>query len=165
MANSDPAGATARGAPRCQHCVTGTNVPVRTLWQKTCTAYAVLRAVRLLQARRVLPGGGGLVVAGVHVHHFVHGFALVLAQQVLARRPHSCLHRPLRANLLGTGAALVLDELDVLTGTQHSAGADAVRVALDTTGVLGAALGAVDAQRTWSGWYPDRWSPWRSLRP
>ena len=138
---------------------------MRVLWQKTCTAYAVLRAVRLLQARGSVPGHAGLEVGPVHVHHYVHGLALLVLQQALSRGRGHCLHRPVRANLLGTGAALVLDELDVISGAERSCAARRVRLALDLVGAAGAVVGTRDLRRTWSGWYPGRWAPEAQVRP
>lgn len=77
---------------------------------KTASAYAVVRVVRMLQERGPLPGGDGLVLRGVHVHHCVSGLVLLGAQHLARRR----LSGPARANLIAVGGALVLDELDVL---------------------------------------------------
>lgn len=85
-------------------------LPVGPVALKTASAYAVVRAVRVLQEHGPLPGGDGLVVRGVHVHHCVHGVLLLVAQQLAGNR----LGTPVRANVLAIGCALVLDELDVL---------------------------------------------------
>jgi hypothetical protein len=100
---------------------------------KTGSAYAVVRAVRALQARAAVPGDAGLTVAGVHVHHYLYGAALLAAQA--ARRDLPLTGAP-RANATGIGLALVLDELDLLLGCQ--AAVRAHRRALDTTVVLSA---------------------------
>lgn len=86
---------------------------------KLASSYAVVRAVRLLQEHGPLPGGDGLVVRGVHVHHCVHGVVLVGAQHLVRRH----LSRPVRENLLAVGCALVLDELDVLLQCEQWTGA------------------------------------------
>jgi hypothetical protein len=80
---------------------------------KVASAYATVRTVRLLQEHGPLPGGDGLVVAGVHVHHCVHGALLVAGERLLG---HLGVQGAVRANLLAVGCALVLDELDVLVG-------------------------------------------------
>jgi len=125
------------------------------LWHKASTAYALVRVVRLLQARGSLPGHPGLEVRGVHVHHYAHGLALLALQQAVGRWSGTCVHAPRRANVLCTGLALIADEYDVVVGGEGKRWAVPVRVALDGVGVLGAALGAADLRETWSGWYRD----------
>ena len=125
----------------------------RVLAQKTATAYVVIRLVRLLQSRGALPGHTGMEVAGVHVHHLVHGGLLLSAQHLVARRRGLCLHRAARANALCIGAALVLDEFDIVTQTQGHAATPAARAVLDLLGLAGALVGAVDGRRTWLRWH------------
>ena len=109
--------------------------------------------MRLLQSRNVLPGHEGLKLCGFHVHHLVHGGGLLGAQHLVARRRDLCLHRASRANALCIGAALVLDEFDILTRTQGRSGTRAVRAVLDLACTVGAAFGAADGRRTWLRWH------------
>ena len=120
------------------------------LVRKTATAYAVVRLVRLLQARGAVPGHSGLRLGGVHLHHHLWGALLVLASSQLGRRP-TCLHRPLRANVLCTGMALVVDELDILTGLNGRPAARPMRFVIDVAGALAAVDGARHWRSTWSG--------------
>lgn len=136
--------------PECGQCREG-GVPVRVLAHKAATAYAVVRAVRLAQAHWRLPGGEGLTVRGRHVHHHVWGLLLVTA--ATTARGKACLHRPLRANVVCTGVALVMDEYDVLLAAEDAVWAPPVRALLDVLGLAGAASGAVRWRSTWSGWY------------
>ena len=132
-----------RAAPRaCPECDQDRPVSQQVV-SRTAVAYVQVRAVRLLQARGVLPGHGGLVVGGLHVHHLVHGAVLVLGQHVVGARRQLCLHRAARINVLCTGLALLLDEFDLLTSTQGSAGARRARRAVD----LGACVLAVRGAR------------------
>lgn len=122
------------------------------LLRKTATAYTVVRVVRLLQARGVMPGHGGVQLGGVHLHHHVWGTLLVLASPHLSGRP-ACLHRPLRSNVLCTGIALVLDEFDILTGTDGRPVARRMRALVDAASALAAVDGLRHWQSTWSGWH------------
>ncbi len=106
---------------------------------KLACAHATVRAFRLAQEHGPLGGGDGLVVRGVHVHHWTFGAALLLAQQLLARR----LSVPVRRNAVAVGAALVLEELDVVLG--HDGRRDPPRPLLDgalVVGLLGLAFAA-----------------------
>ena len=132
---------------RCGRCPAARQT-VRVLLQKTATAYVLVRAVRVLQGRGVLPGDGGLTVRGVHVHHALYGGVLIALQQAL----DGCVHRPLRANVLCTGVALVVDELDVLTGSAGHPAAPRVRAVQDALALLWAVRASADLRRTWTGW-------------
>ena len=121
----------------------------RVLAQKAASAYVVVRMVRLLQARGVLPGHQGLTVWGVHVHHLVHGGLLLGAQHVVAVHREVCVHRPARANAICIGAALVIDEFDILTRARGRSGTPVLRAVLDVAALVGAAFGAADHHRTW----------------
>lgn len=122
-------------------------------WQKAGTAYVIVRAVRLLQARGRLPGHAGLRIGSVHVHHWVHGGVLVLAQQWAAPRS-ACVHTPWRANLLGTGLALIAEEFDVLTSADDAPWVRRFRAAIDGLSAVGAVVGACDWRRTWTAGRP-----------
>ena len=138
----------ADGHGGCSSCASDKPV-ARVLAQKTASAYVVIRLVRLLQARAVVPGHGGLEVRGVHVHHLVHGGVLLTAQHLWGVRREVCLHRPARTNVLCTGVALVVDEFDIVTGTQGRAGTPAARLLIDLAALVGTAFGLADRRRTW----------------
>jgi hypothetical protein len=127
----------------------------RGLWpvlaQKTALAYVVVRAVRLLQARGALPGHSGAEVCGVHVHHLVYGGILVVAQQAAASRSTTCLHQPTRANVLCTGAALMLDEFDIITRTEGRREARVGRPVLDALALVLLASALKHPKRTLRG--------------
>ena len=56
---------------------------------------------------RAESGGGGIEIAGLHVHHVVFGLVLVLASGLLDVNQ---VAPRLRAALFGAGSALILDE-------------------------------------------------------
>ena len=95
-------------------------LPVGPMALKLACAHATVRAVRVAQEHGPLGGGDGLVVRGVHVHHWTFGAALLVGQQLLAGR----LSVPVRRNAVAVGAALVLEELDVVCGQDGWRAAD-----------------------------------------
>lgn len=105
---------------------------------KFCSAYATVRAVRLLQRRRVLPGEGGVAVGGTHLHHYLYGAGLLVGQQALGAATALPLHGAARSNALCIGAALVVDELDLLLDVEHSPWAGHLRPVLDGVVAVGA---------------------------
>jgi hypothetical protein len=124
-------------ASRCLHCARGDRAG-RALWEKACTAYVIVRVVRVLQAYGRLPGHGGLRVGGTHVHHAAYGAALVVAQHVVASRRGACRHTPWRANVLCTGVALLVDEFDLPLDADNDRRVGHLRTLLDAACVLGA---------------------------
>lgn len=136
--------------PGEEHAVTRTGLDRVLAQQKSGTAYVVIRAVRLLQSRGTVPGEGGLTLGGVHVHHALYGVALVVIERTLSVRGVR-RHPAVRANALCTGLALVVDELDVLTGTSGHPAVRPVRALLDATALLWTLHGLQDVRRTWTG--------------
>lgn len=112
---------------------------------KFCSAYATMRAIRQLQRRGVLPGEGGMAVGSTHLHHYLYGFGLLTGQQVLGAVTGAPVSSAVRSNALCIGAALVVDEFDVLLGCEDSAWAGHRRPLVDAvlaTGALALAYAA-----------------------
>ena len=99
------------------------------------TAYAGVRAARLLQSRGVLPGEGGLLVRGRHVHHYAYGGTL-LGSQALVSLLDVSGGVTLRRNLVCLGAALVADEFDLVLRCEQSRWAQGDRRLVDAALVM-----------------------------
>lgn len=102
--------------------------------------FVATRAVRVLQVKGRLPLGQGLTIGHRHIHHYVWGVLLVLAQGAVAIGSDIPVHDLRRAAPLGAGLALVLDEVDVLLGGQHWRWAQQGRPVVDTVVAAAAAL-------------------------
>lgn len=81
--------------------------------------WSATRAIRVLQVKGRLPLGGGLTLGRLHIHHYVWGVFLVLAQGALGMGSEVAVHDLRRAVPLGIGLALVADEADILLGFEN----------------------------------------------
>jgi hypothetical protein len=91
-------------------------------------------------------GSGGLVVSGIHLHHYLFGLAAVMTagflwmQEIGIGEDHSVWASRLTSALFGGGAALILDEFALLLNLKDVYWREAGRSSIEALGIFGGLL-------------------------
>jgi hypothetical protein len=117
-------------------------------WSAFTATFAVTRTVTHWIRGGHGPSGGGILVAGRHLHHYNIGIALLAAVGAVALRGEERHRRhPMTAMAYGAANALIVDELMLLLDLQDvywaREGRNSVDVAVATIGLGGVYVAAI----------------------
>ncbi|MGH3521438.1 MAG: hypothetical protein ACRDU4_01115 [Mycobacterium sp.] len=120
-------------------------------WSAFGVTFGIARAITYWLRGGHGPSGGGIVLAGRHIHHYNLGIVLLAAVGAIALRgqePHR--RHPLTATAYGSGTALIVDELALLIDLQDVYWAREGRRSVDAAiGVIAAGGAYLAAATFW----------------
>lgn len=112
-------------------------------WLSFATTFGVTRGITHAIRSTSSSGGGGVTVAGMHLHHYNFGIAGLSAVGALAiRRDHPLWTHPVGPILYGAANALIADEAALLLNLKDVYWGPRGRLSVDAA-VTGIGLGAV----------------------